>query len=247
MWKIRCVRLTAAKIFSVERWIEEFEDNAELMEWNDLHKYIFAKKSLRGLAKLYIQGEAGLNSWRSLKRTLLKEFSTKINSVKLHETLRTRQIKKVYYVSKKTTPAERKYCSYELEVLAIVEALKKFRIYLLGHNFKIITDCNAFQKTMHKKELTTRVARWALLLEEFNYQIEHRSGSRMRHVDALSRYPIMQITEALIPRIRKAQDKDDQIKTIKEILCYKEYDDYFMRTAKQLRKYYATKSTMIIL
>ncbi|KAK9702615.1 Integrase zinc binding domain [Popillia japonica] len=40
----------------------------------------------------------------------------------------------------------------------------------------------------------------------------------------------MQITEALIPRIKKAQDKDDQIKTIKEILCYKEYDDYFMRT-----------------
>ncbi|KAK9670913.1 hypothetical protein QE152_g41118 [Popillia japonica] len=52
----------------------------------------------------------------------------------------------------------------------------------------------------------------------------------MRHVDALSRYPIMQITEASIPRIRKAQDKFDQIKTIKEILCYKEYDDYFMRT-----------------
>ncbi|KAK9730631.1 Reverse transcriptase (RNA-dependent DNA polymerase) [Popillia japonica] len=113
------------------------------------------------------------------------------------------RIHPVYYMSKKTTPVERKYCSYELEVLAIVEALQKCRIYLLGHNFKIITDCNAFQKTMHKKELTTRVAIWALLLEEFNYQIEHRSGSRMRHVDALSRYPIMQITEALIPRIRK--------------------------------------------
>ncbi|KAK9721684.1 hypothetical protein QE152_g20762 [Popillia japonica] len=79
--------------FSVEKCIEEFEDNAELMEWNDLHKYIFAKKPLRGLAKLYIQGEAGLNSWTSLKRALLKEFSN-INSVKLHQTLRTRQIKK---------------------------------------------------------------------------------------------------------------------------------------------------------
>ncbi|KAK9692731.1 Endomembrane protein 70 [Popillia japonica] len=70
--------------FSVEKWIEEFEDNAELMEWNDLHKYIFAKKSLRGLAKLYIQGEAGLNSWRSLKRAgrsrteLLEEFKAGI-------------------------------------------------------------------------------------------------------------------------------------------------------------------------
>lgn len=75
----------------------------------------------------------------------------------------------VYYMSKKTTPAEQKYSSYELEVLAIVEAVKKFRVYLLGISFKIITDCSAFQKTLAKKDLTPRVARWALLLEEYQY------------------------------------------------------------------------------
>ncbi|GFV54254.1 retrovirus-related Pol polyprotein from transposon 17.6, partial [Trichonephila clavipes] len=42
-----------------------------------------------------------------------------------------------------------------------------------------------------KKELITRIARWALQLEEFVYEIEHRAGSRMKHVDALSRYPVM--------------------------------------------------------
>ncbi|GFX68385.1 retrovirus-related Pol polyprotein from transposon 297 [Trichonephila clavipes] len=42
-----------------------------------------------------------------------------------------------------------------------------------------------------KKELITRIARWALQLEEFDYEIEHRAGSRMKHVDALSRYPVM--------------------------------------------------------
>ncbi|KAG5869626.1 hypothetical protein JTB14_009212 [Gonioctena quinquepunctata] len=52
----------------------------------------------------------------------------------------------VYYMSKKTTSAEEKYSSYELEVLAIIQAVKKFRIYLLGIQFKIITDCSAFQK-----------------------------------------------------------------------------------------------------
>ncbi|GFU50378.1 retrovirus-related Pol polyprotein from transposon 17.6 [Trichonephila clavipes] len=57
----------------------------------------------------------------------------------------------VQYMSQKTTPAEEKYSSYELEVLAIVDALKKFRTYLLGNHFKIITDCSAFQKTMDKK------------------------------------------------------------------------------------------------
>ncbi|GFY02896.1 hypothetical protein TNCV_3507761 [Trichonephila clavipes] len=42
-----------------------------------------------------------------------------------------------------------------------------------------------------KKELITRIARWALQLAEFDYEIEHRAGSRMKHVDALSRYPVM--------------------------------------------------------
>ncbi|GFW03737.1 retrovirus-related Pol polyprotein from transposon 17.6 [Trichonephila clavipes] len=42
-----------------------------------------------------------------------------------------------------------------------------------------------------KNELNTRIARWALQLEEFDYEIEHRAGSRMKHVDALSRYPVM--------------------------------------------------------
>lgn len=65
----------------------------------------------------------------------------------------------VYYVSGKTTTAEEKYCRYELEVLAIVKALQKFRVYLLGIDFKIITDCQAFALTIKKKDLCVRVAR----------------------------------------------------------------------------------------
>ena len=49
---------------------------------------------------------------------------------------------------------------------------------------------------MDKKDLTTRVARWALLLEEYDYEIEHQRGNRMSHVDALGRYPqVLTITE----------------------------------------------------
>lgn len=100
------------------------------------------------------------------------------------------QLHSVCYISQKTTPAERKYSSYEMEVLAIIEALETFRIYLLGIKFKILTDCAAFQRTMNKRELATRVARWAMLLEEFDCIMEHKPGVRM-HVDALNRYPIM--------------------------------------------------------
>lgn len=55
--------------------------------------------------------------------------------------------------SSTTTPAETKYTSYELEVLAIIKALKKFRVYLLGIPFKLVTDCKAFVCTMKKKDL----------------------------------------------------------------------------------------------
>ena len=45
-----------------------------------------------------------------------------------------------HYSNSKSTIAEQKYSNYELEILAIVKALKKFRVYLLGICFKIITD-----------------------------------------------------------------------------------------------------------
>lgn len=139
----------------------------------------------------------------------------------------------IYYLSKKTTPAEEKYTSYELEVLAIINAVKKFRIYLMGSKFKIVTDCSAFQKTMQKKDLSTRIARWALLLEEYEYEIEHRKGSRMSHVDALSRYPmVMTLTkeEGIMQRIKHAQDIDENIVTVKKLLnSGQEHDNYFIQ------------------
>lgn len=52
----------------------------------------------------------------------------------------------VYYMSRKTTETESTYTSYELEVLAVIRALEKFRHYLLGIKFKVFTDCIAFKQ-----------------------------------------------------------------------------------------------------
>lgn len=127
----------------------------------------------------------------------------------------------VYFFSRKTTPAEEKYTSYELEVLAIITAVKKFRTYLLGSRFKIVTDCAAFERNMQKRDLTTRVARWALLLEEYEYEIEHRRGNKMQHVDALNRYPVlMTITEenGFIQGLKQAQERDENTITVRKLL-----------------------------
>lgn len=138
----------------------------------------------------------------------------------------------VYFMSKRTTELERKYTSYELEVLAVIETLKKFRVYLIGLKFKLVTDCNAFTKTLDKKDLSTRVARWIFFLQEHDYIVEHRPGTQMRHVDALSRHPIMMIVQdGLMSKVKRLQTQDEELNTIKDILCEKStYKDYFLKS-----------------
>lgn len=57
----------------------------------------------------------------------------------------------VGYFSRSTRGAETRYHSYELETLAVVRALQHFRHYLIGVNFKIVTDCNSLKLTEKKK------------------------------------------------------------------------------------------------
>lgn len=80
--------------YPVARWIMDFEETAEIFGWTDIQRMVFAKKSLRGLAKLFIQGERGLNTWKKLKKALKDEFSDKINSAELHREMDKRKIKK---------------------------------------------------------------------------------------------------------------------------------------------------------
>lgn len=82
----------------------------------------------------------------------------------------------VYYWSEKTSEHEEKCDSYTLEVLAVVRAIKKFHVYLIGKHFTIITDCEAFKKTMAKKEIIPKVARWVMFLQSYDYTIEHRKN-----------------------------------------------------------------------
>ncbi|CAK1587953.1 unnamed protein product [Parnassius mnemosyne] len=99
-------------------------------------------------------------------------------------------LKPVAYFSRVTSREERFYHSYELETLAVVESLKRFRIYLVGIPVKVITDCSAIRTTLTKKDLVPRIARWWLTIQDFELEIEYRPDDRMRHADALSRNPI---------------------------------------------------------
>lgn len=98
--------------------------------------------------------------------------------------------KVVAYYSKRTSPTESRYCSYDLETLAIYNALKYFRVYLLGIQFTIITDCNAIKSTMSKRDISPRVARWWTYMQDFQFNIQYKKGKFISHVDFLSRNPV---------------------------------------------------------
>lgn len=101
----------------------------------------------------------------------------------------------VFYFSRHCSDTEAKYHGYELEVLAVVETLERFRIYLLGKHFRVVNDCAAITRTKTTKELLPRVSPWLMKLLEFDCEFVHREGSRMAHVDALSRAPVLPATE----------------------------------------------------
>lgn len=86
-----------------------------------------------------------------------------------------KQFHPIFFYSKRATAQESKYHSYELETLAIISALRRFRIYLTGIRFKIITDCKSLTLTLNKKLINPRISRWALELQDYDYVTEHRS------------------------------------------------------------------------
>ena len=150
-------------------------------------------------------------------------------SVLLQKCPKDGEMHPVYYMSRKTKPEEKNYHSYELETLAIVRSLEKFAIYLQGIPFVIVTDCSALQLTLNNKELKSKFARWEMFIEMFNYKIEHRSASKMQHVDALSRRDcILLVRDPLKERIERAQQRDERLKTIKLLLERGPYKNYVL-------------------
>lgn len=131
-------------------------------------------------------------------------------------------LKAVAYFSKQTTREEQNYSSYDLETLAVISSLQKFRVYLIGLSFKIVTDCNSLRATFLKRDMLPRVARWWSQMQEFNFDIEYRAGKSMSHVDALSRNPVQEefnvrhVTDD--DWLSTVQDADSDIRTIKGIL-----------------------------
>jgi len=93
----------------------------------------------------------------------------------------------IRYGSKKTSAQEAKYSASDLECAAAVHFIKKYHPYLAGGPFTLVTDHQALKYLMTTKDLTGRLARYALYLQEYDFEVEYRKGKEHGDVDALSR------------------------------------------------------------
>lgn len=116
------------------------------------------------------------------------------------------QDKPIAYMSRTLHDNEvRLYSTYEKEALAIFDAIKYFRHYLLGRSFKIITDHLPLVWMKSKKDPTTRLAKWILQHEDYDFTIIHKAGKNNLAADALSRNPVRPVRSS--QRLKDKRDK----------------------------------------
>ena len=133
----------------------------------------------------------------------------------------------IAYAGRKLLAAEKNYSVTEREALAVVAGIKYFQPYVYGRKFTVHTDHNAVRWLMNIREPTGRLARWAVLLQQYDFEIVHRSGKSNGNADALSRRDYDTLIAAVdTPGVQTAKIKDLQRKdpALADIIEYLEFD-----------------------
>ena len=92
----------------------------------------------------------------------------------------------VAYASRQLKKHETNYPTHDLELAAVVFALKIWRHYLYGETYRIFTDHKSLKYFLTQKELNLRQRRWLKLIKDYELIIEYHSGKVNVVADALS-------------------------------------------------------------
>ncbi|KAI5645159.1 hypothetical protein NE865_02707 [Phthorimaea operculella] len=79
------------KTQSVDQWIQNVEDHAEIYSWSPLQQLLVARRALTGTAALWLRAERPHKTWLELKKALGKEFADSVDAKAIHEIMSARK------------------------------------------------------------------------------------------------------------------------------------------------------------
>nr|GFB17981.1 putative reverse transcriptase domain-containing protein [Tanacetum cinerariifolium] len=129
--------------------------------------------------------------------------------------------KVISYASRQLKIHEKNYTTHDLELRAVVFALKIWRHYLYGTKCTVFTDHKSLQHILDQKELNMRQRRWLELLNDYDCDIHYHQGKANVVADALSK-------KEREPPLRKNIKKED----VKGMLVENSKDPEKVRTKK---------------
>ena len=93
----------------------------------------------------------------------------------------------VSYASRQLRPHELNYATHDLELAAVVHALKTWRHYLIGNRCDVYTDHKSLKYIFTQKDLNLRKRRWLALINDYDMKLHYHPGKANVVADALSR------------------------------------------------------------
>ncbi|BHF69465.1 hypothetical protein SprV_0301251000 [Sparganum proliferum] len=105
----------------------------------------------------------------------------------------------ICFASNTLTKAQRNYCTFRRELLAIITFVRQFKHLLIGRRFILRTDHKALQWLQSIKDPMDQLARWQEFLQDFDFDCQFRPDHKHGNADALSRLPDPPPTETETP------------------------------------------------
>jgi hypothetical protein len=114
-------------------------------------------------------------------------------------------LRPVAFESHKLNPAQSRYATDGKELLAVIHALKVWRMYLVGGLVTVRTDHAALEWLKTQPKLPQRQARWSIALQEHNVDFKYVAGKSNVVADALNRQPDLQLEACAIQLRRRTR------------------------------------------
>ena len=113
--------------------------------------------------------------------------------IALWQKQRNNELKPIAFASRYLNDAEKKYSIGELELLAVVWGLERFRFHLYGKQLQLFSDHQALEPLLKRnkanKQYSARLTRWLDRLNHFDISLKHTAGKEIKFTDFINSSP----------------------------------------------------------